>query len=160
MKNDNAMLALICDTETERLVVIINKYGLTEEVIEGIKSISDLNTYNNYEYNGIPYYNITISDHEYHNRFEPIAKRNIKQRKEEEKEDNKLTTKIMVYKQKIRAKITGKNTSLAVYRMKLAGITPESISNGIVYGRKELSSKNEATEFAMTLVEKHGWEWW
>ena len=80
MKVIDAAIAIFChrkmDCSDHPIVVVVGKDGSTNDVIDepSINTVDDLNAYDNYKYNGILTYTITVSLEEYHNRFEHLAK--------------------------------------------------------------------------------------
>jgi hypothetical protein len=76
MNDSQALMALIVykndDMSDEPLMVIVSKTGLTHKVIRGLKDQNARASYDNYKYNGIVEYHITVSEKEYE-RFETIA---------------------------------------------------------------------------------------
>lgn len=80
MKDINAVIAIFChrtmDCSDHPIVVIVGKDGSTNDVIDEpfINTVEDLNAYDDYKYNGILTYAITVSLEEYHDRFEHLAK--------------------------------------------------------------------------------------
>ena len=79
MKDNNVAIAIFChrtmNCSDHPIIVIVGKDGSTYDVIDepNINTVEDLNAYDNYKYNGILTYTITVSLEEYHNRFEHLA---------------------------------------------------------------------------------------
>jgi hypothetical protein len=80
MKDPYAMMALFChktqDCSDKPLIVIVGKTGQTGRVIYNPNCVTreDLNKFEDYKYNGIVKYTITISEQEYEERFKPFAR--------------------------------------------------------------------------------------
>jgi len=75
MINQDIAICLICyktdNCDDNPLAVLISREGLTEKVFRNVRNTRDLFNMDN-KYNGIPYYEITISEKEY-KRFERLV---------------------------------------------------------------------------------------
>lgn len=77
MINQDIAISLICyktdDMTDKPLAVLIDKQGCTEKVYHNIRNSRELFNLN-HDYNGIPCYDITITEKEYNDRFMRLAK--------------------------------------------------------------------------------------